>query len=285
VKQSTNIRQKDVFVVSDLHIGDRTSKDRFVRSGKDRDFMRFLEYVQNQEGQLVIAGDLFELWRFSLEQITHQWHDLLDLLHRMNSIFIPGNHDAVVANAHSGDLHPFFECVRPPFTTLLGNKRFRFMHGHEVDPLQPHYLQKWGHNLGLFSGLFDLKDTLLEWTNYALSDALYDLAETVLRFWHWLTQNKSHTIHNDLSLSNTYSENSSIRVQKMLSRFLYHKEETLYDVAIMGHTHKPGQFGQWYYNCGSWTRPVNNFLRIRPNGHTAVFDWGSNGCRPNDTLI
>ena len=88
MKQNTNIiSEQDVFGASHLHIRDRTGKDRFVRSGKDSDFMRFLEYVQNQEGQLIIAGDLFELWRFSLDQITHQWRDLLDLLHRMNSIF------------------------------------------------------------------------------------------------------------------------------------------------------------------------------------------------------
>lgn len=284
-RNTNTLSHNDIFVVSDLHIGDRTSKDRFVRSGKDRQFMRFLDYVQNQEGQLIVAGDLFELWRFTLEQIMHQWHDLLDRLHQLNTIFIPGNHDAMVAHACTDNQHPFFDCVHTPFTTQFGNRRFHFMHGHEVDPLQSHYLQKWGHNLGICAGVFDLKDALMEWTNFAMSDTLYDLAEYVLKFWHWLTQNQNHAIHNDLCLPKADSENSSIRVQKMLSRFLYHREAILYDVAVVGHTHKPGQFGQWYYNSGSWTRPVNNFLRIRPDGHAAVFDWGNDGCRPNNTLI
>ena len=279
--KTETLGQNNLFVISDLHLGDRTNKDRFIKTGKERLFMQFLEYVQKQEGQLIITGDLFELWRFSLEHVTDQWHKLLDILYQMNTIFIPGNHDAVVAAPHTHCMHPFFACVHEPFTAQLANKRFRFMHGHEIDPLQPNCLQKFGQNLGIYSFLFDIKDALLDLTNFAMSDVLYDIAENLLKLWYFISRNSKHIIKNEIE----HIKNSSIRVQKMLTRLLQHREEILYDIAVAGHTHKPGQFGHWYYNSGSWTRPVNNFLKIWPDGHTAVFDWDSSGHHPNNTII
>ena len=277
--------RNDIFVISDLHLGDRSAKDRFVLAGKETLLNGFLDHVQREEGQLIVGGDLFELWRYPLEQVTHQWEDLLQRFQEMGALFIPGNHDATVADSKARKLHPFYESVTEPFTTLVGERRVRFMHGHELDPFQSHCVQDWGKRMGICSCLFDLKDGLLDLTNYAMSDVLYDLGEHILRIWHQLTGNDRHAIHRDLCLSPEHAASTSIRIRKMLSRFLIHREISRYDLAVAGHTHKPGQFGGWYYNSGSWTRPANNFLKIWPDGHAQVFDWTPHGERANDTLI
>lgn len=281
-------RTDSLYVISDLHIGDGSSNDRFVKCGKESPLWRFLDHVDREGGQLLILGDLFELWRYTVDQVVEHWHSLLDLLGQMNAAYIPGNHDAVVAGLAPQASHPFFQNVCMPFTAVIGDRRFRFMHGHEVDPFMPACLQKWGHKLGSCSALFELKDYLLTLTNYALSDFLYNLGEQLLRSFHWMTGNANHVIHEALLQSAPVGSpglKESIRVQKMLSRFLYHREDVSYDVAITGHTHKPGRFGQWYFNSGSWTRPTNNFLKIDGQGQVEVFDWGDEGKRSNSTVV
>jgi len=277
-----------LFVISDLHIGDGSSGDRFTKCGKESQLLHFLDHVTRENGRLLVVGDLFELWRYTVDQVVEGWHSLLDLLGQMNAAYVPGNHDAVVAALAPQAHHPFFQNVCTPFTATIGDRRFRFMHGHEVDPLMPACLQRWGHKLGSCSALFEIKDYLLSLTNYALSDFLYDLGEQLLRVFHWLTGNANHVIHEALRQpvpSGSTGLKDSIRVQKMLSRFLYHREDVSYDVAITGHTHKPGRFGQWYFNSGSWTRPTNNFLKIDTDGHVEVFDWCDGGKRSNPAVI
>jgi uncharacterized membrane protein HdeD (DUF308 family) len=50
-------------------------------------------------------------------------------------------------------------------------------------------------------------------------------------------------------------------------------EARRYDVAVLGHTHKPGRLGDWYFNSGSWTGPRNPFLRISSEGHVRYLEW------------
>ena len=53
-----------------------------------------------------------------------------------------------------------------------------------------------------------------------------------------------------------------------------------------GHTHRPGEFGSWYFNSGSWTGLSNNFIRISPCGQVQVFDWWeSRACVISDSGI
>ena len=106
-KQASIDASKGIFVISDLHLGDRSAKDRFVIAGKETLLNGFLDHVQREEGRLIIGGDLFELWRYTLDQVTHQWQDLLQRFQKMGALFIPGNHDATVADSQAGQLHPF----------------------------------------------------------------------------------------------------------------------------------------------------------------------------------
>jgi predicted phosphodiesterase len=75
-----------------------------------------------------------------------------------------------------------------------------------------------------------------------------------------------------------------MRTQRMLARYHQDKQRDLYDVAIVGHTHKAGAFGDWYFNSGSWTGKTNNFLRISPRGEVMVFDWNHHGPQRNHSI-
>jgi len=71
----------------------------------------------------------------------------------------------------------------------------------------------------------------------------------------------------------------------MLERYGEDRTKDLYDVAIVGHTHRAGTFEDWYFNSGSWTGSHRNFLRISPDGNVAVFDWSAAGPQPNHTRV
>ncbi len=53
---------KPVFVISDLHIGDGSQKDNLSRENREELLSNFLEYVQGENGELIIIGDFIELW-------------------------------------------------------------------------------------------------------------------------------------------------------------------------------------------------------------------------------
>ena len=58
-----------------------------------------------------------------------------------------------------------------------------------------------------------------------------------------------------------------------------------FDVLIVGHTHKAGQRGKWYYNSGCWASKKNSFVRISGNGKVEVFDWVNGKEDPNTTEL
>ncbi|MBV9948605.1 MAG: DUF308 domain-containing protein, partial [Myxococcales bacterium] len=50
-------------------------------------------------------------------------------------------------------------------------------------------------------------------------------------------------------------------------------ERGAYDVTVLGHTHKPGRIGRWYFNSGTWLGPGNPYLRISPDGTVRYHEW------------
>jgi uncharacterized membrane protein HdeD (DUF308 family) len=44
-------------------------------------------------------------------------------------------------------------------------------------------------------------------------------------------------------------------------------------VTVLGHTHKPGRIGGWYFNSGTWIGSRNAYLRISPDGAVRYHEW------------
>lgn len=73
--------ENDIFVISDLHLGDHSKRDNFFVKGKDQDgkeidrsklLTEFLDMVEENKGQLVILGDLFEFWQANVGEVIEK---------------------------------------------------------------------------------------------------------------------------------------------------------------------------------------------------------------------
>lgn len=246
--------------------------------------------MDDQKGQLVILGDFFELLRYPLESIVARRRDLLDRLARMEAMYVPGNHDEDTMRQidPSDPPHDFFERMSDAFTLPIGDKRFKFMHGHEVDPFTNAGIQSVSRVIGAVAYLFNSRQGACILSNDAFTDAMLELGEQLLGAWNWLSTGLSRAIRGCYYMMPSEEATRltrGIRTNRMLERYYEDKAEGLYDVAIVGHTHKAGTFGDWYLNSGSWTGATNNFLRIAPDGQAAVFDWGRSGPRINRTVV
>jgi predicted phosphodiesterase len=208
----------------------------------------------------------------------------------METIYVPGNHDEAVVRWIDNDRppHAFFERTCRAFTCRVGPRRFKFMHGHEVDPLITSKVQSLGRMIGAVAYLFEFRQGTCCLSNERVTDMLLETGEQVLRLWDRITKGMNRAARDCCDLvpgEPVRTLGRRIRTQRMLTRYYADRAEGLYDVAIVGHTHKAGAFGQWYFNCGSWTGRTNNFLRISPNGEVAVFDWNGRGPEPNQTVV
>ncbi len=281
------IPNKPVFVISDLHMGNGSRLDQFRRAGAEPLLLRFLDHVTDQQGTLIIAGDLLELWRFAPSEVMDYRHLLLDRLAEMETIYIPGNHDTLALKARETLAHPLFQYVRSPFTACIGDRRFRFMHGHELDPFICQRL--YNRTLpGCISPAFALKDNVCRWKGNIIPDLVLECAEYLMGMLHRFSKDPSRHIHPELSRHAQQQgrrRGYPIHVQKMLSRYHYDKDRMSYDVAVAGHSHQAGQYGNWYFNSGCWIGEAHSFLKIWPDGRIDVFCWSEGGVTPNKTLI
>lgn len=86
----------NLLIISDLHIG---NNDHFETFGwKPRQFIAALKKVISEEkiDKVILNGDIFELYKYSFEEIYNNNKTLVDfLLNNQNFIYIKGNHDAV----------------------------------------------------------------------------------------------------------------------------------------------------------------------------------------------
>lgn len=235
-------------------------------------------------------GDLFELLRYRPERILAERRPLLDRLARMESLYIPGNHDEAAIELAQGHrpAHPFFERTSAAFIETIGPRRFKFMHGHEVDPLITPRVQSLGRLLGAFGTLLEFPSGTCLLSNDQVTEVLLETGEHMLRLWHRLMAGLNKAAYECCSLMPSEQimfMRRRIRMQRMIARYHEDKKRCAYDVAIVGHTHKAGVCGDWYFNSGSWTGKSNNFLEISPAGQVAVFDWSHHGPQRNNTIL
>jgi predicted phosphodiesterase len=208
----------------------------------------------------------------------------------MDTVYIPGNHDEDVIRLTDTESppHPFFANTSRAFVQPIGSKRFKFMHGHEVDPFANARIQSLGRMVGDLAGLCEFGQGTCILSNDAVIDVLEEAGEHLLRVWNWLRCGMNKALREscgELAAGRMRLLTRRIRTQRMLTRYYRGKAEGLYDVAIVGHTHKEGTFGDWYFNSGSWTGSNNSFLRISPDGDVSVFDWTDGGPRPNTSMV
>lgn len=276
-------------MISDLHLGDRSPKDNFRRAHREKRLHSFLDHVEDRNGRLVIAGDLFELLRYPLGSVIERRAELLDRFAAMGAIYLPGNHDEDVATIEPSDPpHPFFAGLSDDFVQIVGDRRIKFAHGHLGDPLITTSLQNLGRMVGAVSYRFELRRAMNELSADLMEESLHPTGRRPIRLRYRLRKGASRAYQR--SRYRTAAEKLRMRTRDLRSRHMimcFHGERTddLYDVAIAGHTHSAGAVGDWYFNSGSWTAETNDFLRIQPDGKVEVFEWNHYGAERNRIIL
>jgi UDP-2,3-diacylglucosamine pyrophosphatase LpxH/uncharacterized membrane protein HdeD (DUF308 family) len=271
----------DIFVISDLHIGDGGARDNFEAGGKTRQLRAFLDHVGSEGGELFILGDLFELWQMNLSLMLTRRLELLNHFAEVRATFVPGNHDVDLVHFIGTDFlsHPFFRNMRAPFVRDLGGRRFRFFHGHETDPLNSGDDPSFGRMLSIFGGIFeDENGSPLLKSGEGVEDVLEEFGESMLLIWQVAMDTlKTHAGQDGGGgliprAALTPAQNPG-RLGEHVSGVQADLERSHYAVAVLGHTHQPGRIGDWYFNSGTWVRSESPFLRISADGHVRYLEW------------
>ncbi len=269
---------RDIFVISDLHLGDGGARDNFEAGKKTPELRSFLDHVGSEGGELFILGDLFELWQMSMSRLFVERRDLLDQLAALPLVYVPGNHDVDLAHFIGTDFlaHPFFGHMRAPFSREIAGKRHRFFHGHEVDPFNAGDAPGFGRMLAIFGGIFeDQNGSPFLMSGESAEDVLEQFGESMLALWTSAMTTIGRTrVGKEMAPKTalTPAQNPD-RLSEHVDAVRSDRRASGYDVAVLGHTHKPGRIGDWYFNSGSWNGPKNCFLRLSPDGAIGYFEW------------
>lgn len=230
------------FFISDLHLGDKGSRDNFKKNeSKFRDFLR---YVRQYNAKLYILGDLCEWWQVHAPSVINAYYQLLQSLEDMGCIYITGNHDNLF---HYPSMYlkrcnsiPDWPLVRRggvgPIVIDIDGKLVTLMHGHEVDKYCRDMNPGIGNITAIVSGLLEDKDTMLD-----AEKIFMDAIEHAVGVWR-------------------YVHFRGDRIKEMERAVAAFKEKNGSHVVVYGHTHNPGETDPGVFNCGSWCEDKCTFV-------------------------
>jgi UDP-2,3-diacylglucosamine pyrophosphatase LpxH len=279
MSKSSGKGNRPIFVISDLHMGDGGPRDNFSHDQKEEPLHRFLDHVGEQNGELVLLGDLFELWKANLGRVLVKRRKWLDRFRELEAVYVIGNHDAQLEALIGSDLlsHGFFSRMTGPFNRTIGGKKFRFLHGHETDPSFRDGNPGWANIMTIFRGIIeDRKGSPLLAEGGATEKMWLKVGTKFLWIWNAYAKqfdrramrSDVHRIESEL----TPSQNPK-RIRGMIAQYKRERQQTQADVIISGHTHIARSYRDWYFNSGCWIGACNNFLRIQPDGNVELYDW------------
>ena len=246
------------FCISDLHACDRGYRDNFSVEGRESCFHKFLDFVESREGRLYILGDLFDFWQVNLSKAVVTYSDLLDRLDDMEAVYVVGNHDGALSHFINTPMmlgHRFFKRMRHAFEETIGGRRFAFLHGHEADPYCRDDKPGTGEITAIISGLLEDRNKNPFRKGHAVEDLFVGTLERALTLWRKLTLRHG-------------------RLDEMLDGVEAYRKQKSADVVVYGHTHEPGQIGDYHFNTGSWARARNTFVCIDDEkGEAKMWEW------------
>jgi uncharacterized membrane protein HdeD (DUF308 family) len=169
--------------------------------------------------------------------------------------------------------------MRAPFTRELGGRRYRFFHGHETDPWNAGDDPGFGRMLAIFASVFeDRNGSPLLASGAGVGDVLLQFGESMLEIWR--TAAATMTDRRAAREGEDVRPNAALTPAQDPDRLVEHvagvradREKGGYDVAVLGHTHKVGRIGSFYFNSGTWIGPRSSFLRISPDGEVRHLEW------------
>jgi UDP-2,3-diacylglucosamine pyrophosphatase LpxH len=260
-------------------MGDGGPRDNFAFDNKGQQFSLFLDFVEKQRAEMVVLGDLFEFWQANISRTLIERMAFLDRLNRMKATYVVGNHDADLEAFINTKLlnHPFFDRMSGPFTRRIGDKQFKFMHGHELDPFNRDGRPSWGRILSILGGIIeDRKGSPLLSAGGLTEKSLLRIGRGFMWIWNMSLNRFEKGPARQTAVSFEDMLTPAQNPEKVKGIWaLYQKDRLVegYDILVAGHTHKAGSKGGWYYNSGCWVGLRNNYLQISPDGSVSVCEW------------
>lgn len=282
-------RKEDMIIISDFHMGDCGPRDNF--KGKEQAFFDFTDYVKSTKEEVLFIGDLLDLWQVNLGSILNARRPILDRLVELNATYITGNHDIDLEPiiGQNALTHPIFQKMSKPFTRTINGKVFKFMHGHETDPFNNQMNPDWGRILSVLAGICeDDNGGPVSKNGQYVEIRMQNLGENIMTIWYYLNKIFHPIQSRKMKHPHTFRtprqrKDKDLMLSQHINSMFQNKQEEGYDMLIVGHTHYPGTFSDWYVNSGSWSEGYNSFIQIDELGNSKVFDW-KNG-KPNELDI
>jgi UDP-2,3-diacylglucosamine pyrophosphatase LpxH len=260
-----------IFCISDLHLCDRGPRDCFAYRGEDR-FRRFLDYLDGQGGQLRILGDLLDWWQCNLSRSVMAYRDLLTAIEFTGigtPVWVTGNHDSALTEF----IGTFIELrglklptLSGPFESVIGNRKFAFLHGHESDNYCSAINPGIGEITAIISALLEEKNKGPVHRGHLVEDSFISALEAPLNLWRHLTLQAG-------------------RRDEMIDNVEKYRKAKQADVVVLGHSHQQGRIGNHHFNCGCWCRDRDGFTRIEDDGTVSMWSWMDDHAEPFEGLL
>lgn len=273
----------DIFVISDLHIGDQGPRDNFhhmAGGNREWEFNNFLDYVERHDGyQLIIAGDLFELWQSNVSKVLTCRPWIVQQLVEMNATYQLGNHDADLKYfVDRGWLKPrlFHRMTDDDIVRNVGGKRILITHGHKQDPYCASDKPGIGRISAIYAGMREDRN------GSPVCDKYGSKTVEARSLGHW--DRFSRLCRRLVGKPNATQEHRQAMV-KVYEDF-FSLDPTRPAAVIYGHTHEPGLFCGLdgdipIWNAGTWADEVNTFVHIKEDGTINLMNWAGNHATPN----
>lgn len=240
----TEIRDRKLLVISDLHLGNPFSKAK-------NPTVEFLHWASRHGYDVVINGDGFEIAQVSFTKIARDVPEVFHALKTftskgLNVYYVVGNHDIVLENF----LNDWGGFKMAPFLNVWSrDQRIRIEHGHLYDPF------------------FVKRPELYEFVTWIAGFAL-KLHPSLYKMWIKFEKLKSKYLWKKSS-NGIAGEHSSFHDAAV------ELSQRGFDAVVFGHTHHAGSSdlpgGKRYFNTGSWLMGTP-FLEIR-DGHLQLRRW------------
>lgn len=270
-----------VVLVSDLHLGDGTHSDTFLR--KDREFLSFLRKVRADGAHLVIAGDAVDFHQaWFITRILRAHAEVIGEISKIAAeqgvTYIWGNHDH--------DISMFRDILRwDVCSTLEIGDRVIVRHGYEYDPYigpnldQSHFFTRVHHSLErLLETWMRLPlEHFYSWPNRA-SFWCFHKAGLLMRLWGQLNAALGHPEvgRRQEEFLKFWTQAQLGDPQCIFEAIRASLERGDADWIITGHSHLPGVVevaqGRRYANTGSWTFG-NSQYAVWDGNQVTVRDW------------
>ncbi|MGC6515639.1 MAG: metallophosphoesterase [Myxococcota bacterium] len=275
-------RETNVWIISDLHLGDGTPSDAFF--GKDRYLMALVERVERDGATLIVNGDAIDFAQaWTLSRVLRAHGPLLGALSRLGRngrlFYVVGNHDM--------DLTLFRDVLNFRVCDALEiGDEVLVCHGYEFDP----YI---GTDLYEADMHTKVHHAIERWLGAWIRLPLHEFYNPVNRFVFWLAHKIIWLALAWCTIASWLGQESSEDEVRANANFwawgnegdsmgifrpaMTYAQQGKHRFVLCGHSHVPGvvrQANGTYANSGSWTFASAQYLHW--NGRDVrCFDWVS----------